>query len=154
MVYDWLMEENWNDWRTGRHVVCDLHAHIILTPKYRRRIMTPRVTNLLERVFREVCTRFECTLESFETSQDHAHLLIRYTPKTQLSTLIMSLKTNSSKQLRDQHWPETDQAFHDTHFWTPSYCIAAQEENPLATINRYIENQNKPRRKYDKKQRS
>ncbi|WP_158276322.1 IS200/IS605 family transposase [Bifidobacterium callitrichidarum] len=148
------MEENWNDWRTGRHVVYNLRAHIILTPKYRREIMTRRVTRLLEQVFGEVCTRFECTLESFEAIQGHAHLLIGYTPKTQLSTLIMSLKTNSSKQLRDQHWPETDQAFHDKHFWTPSYCIAAAGEDPIETMNQYIENQDKPRRKYDKKQRS
>ena len=26
--------------RSGRHVVYKLHAHIVLTPKYRRKVMT------------------------------------------------------------------------------------------------------------------
>ena len=31
------------DFRTGRHVVYNLHAHIVLVPKYRKKVMTPRV---------------------------------------------------------------------------------------------------------------
>ena len=145
------MTGNWNDWRTGRHVVYDLRAHIILTPKYRREIMTPRVTSLLRQVFEEVCDRFECTLESFDTDRGHAHLIVSYQPKTQPSTLIMSLKTNSSKQLQAQQWPEITQALGDGHFWSPSYCITSTSETPLNTIEQYIKNQEKPRRKYQKR---
>lgn len=151
MSYHWLMEDNWHDWRTGRHVIYDLHAHIVLTPKYRRKVMTPRVTSLLRRVFEEVCDRFECTLDAFETDQDHAHLLVSYPPKIQLSKLVQSLKTNSSKQAREQHWPEIENALWGDHFWSPSYCIASCGGAPLNVIKQYVENQGKPRRKYEKR---
>ena len=94
MVYDYVMTENTHDWHTGRHVVYELHAHIVLVTKYRRKVMSPRVTKLLGDTFREVCERFECELEEFETDKDHAHLLVAYPPKVQLSKLVMSLKTN------------------------------------------------------------
>lgn len=142
------MDENWHNWRTGRHVVYDLHAHIVLTPRYRCHVMTPRVASLLCDTFVEVCTRFECTLDAFETDGDHAHLLVSYPPKTQLSKLVMSLKTNSSKRIREQQWPEITQALWGEHFWSPSYCIASCGGAPLEVVKQYVENQDKPRRKY------
>lgn len=40
-----------DDWRNGRHVVYRLHAHIVLTPKYRRKVMTERVAADLKSSF-------------------------------------------------------------------------------------------------------
>ena len=53
-----------DDWRNGRHVVYRLHAHIVLTPKYRKKVMTERVAAELEATFVEVCTRFELTFRT------------------------------------------------------------------------------------------
>ena len=53
-----------DDWRNGRHVVYRLHAHIVLTPKYRRKVMTERVAADLKSSFEEVCGRFDTTLEA------------------------------------------------------------------------------------------
>ena len=70
------MTYNLDEWHSGSHVVHKLHAHVIMTPKYRRRVMTDRVTAELRRTFKEVCERFETTLDAFETDGDHAHLLV------------------------------------------------------------------------------
>lgn len=146
-----IMDENTHDWRTGRHVVYELHAYIVFVTKYRRKVMTPRVAKLLEETFGEVCERFECELEEFETDKDHAHLLVAYPPKTQLSTLVMSLKTNSSKRVREQDWPEVRQALRGDHFWSPSYCIVSCGGAPLEIVREYIRDQQKPNRKYRRK---
>lgn len=87
-----------DQWRNARHVVYRLHAHIVLVPKYRRKVMTKRVTDELETAFVEVCGHFGATLDAFETYKDHAHLLVSYPPKVALSHLVMSLKTNSSRR--------------------------------------------------------
>lgn len=42
-------------WHTSRHAVHALHVHLILTSKYRRAVMTPRVTALLKQGVAEVC---------------------------------------------------------------------------------------------------
>ena len=134
------------DFRTGRHVVYNMHAHIVLVPKYRRKVMTPRVTKLLGEVFGEVCRRYGATLDAYETDQDHAHILVTYPPKVALSKLVMSLKTISSLRIREHHWPEVTQALWGEHFWSPSYCVVSAGGAPLEIIKRYIETQQSPNR--------
>ncbi|EQD79159.1 Transposase IS200-like protein [mine drainage metagenome] len=99
-MYNYHMSTD--QFRTGRHVVYKLHAHIVLVPKYRRKVITKRVTDCLRESFDEVCSRYETTLDAFETDRDHAHLLISYPPKVSLSKLIMSLKTISSMRVREE----------------------------------------------------
>ncbi len=135
-----------DEFRTGRHVVYKLHAHIVLVPKYRRKVMTKRVTNCLRQSFEEVCARYEASLDAFETDQDHAHLLVSYPPKVALSTLVMSLKTISSLRVRKQHWPEVTRALWGTHFWSPSYRVVSAGGAPLEIIKAYIEQQQSPNR--------
>ncbi|WBL19993.1 transposase [Citricoccus sp. NR2] len=65
------MTESTDDWRNGRHVVYRLHALIVLTPKYRRKVMTNRVRDELADAFTEVCGRYGATLDAFETDTDH-----------------------------------------------------------------------------------
>lgn len=138
---------NPDEWRNGRHVVYKLHAHIVLTPKYRKRVMTKRVENLLGETFSEVCERFGATLDEFNTDHDHAHLLVSYPPKVSISTLVGSLKTNSSKRVREQEWPEVTKALWGDHFWSPSYAVVSCGGAPLETISKYIQRQGEPTRR-------
>jgi putative transposase len=71
-----------DDFRTGRHVVYKLHAHIVLTPKYRRKVMTKRVADCLRESFEKVCARYEATLDAIETDSNHAHLLEAVRPRS------------------------------------------------------------------------
>lgn len=135
------------DFRNGRHVVYKLHAHIVLTPKYRRHVMTDRVTDSLRGSFEEVCRRQGATLEEFETDSDHAHLLVSYPPKLALSTMVMSLKTISSMRVRGLQWPEVTQALWGEHFWSPSYAVVSCGGAPLETVAAYIRNQQSPNRR-------
>lgn len=136
-----------DEFRNGRHVVYKLHAHIVLTPKYRRKVMTERVGADLKDSFEEVCGRYGATLEEFETDQDHAHLLVSYPPKVALSTLVMSLKTISSMRVRAHQWDEVTRALWGKHFWSPSYAVVSCGGAPLETVAEYIRNQQSPNRK-------
>lgn len=147
------MTLDWHDWRSGRHVVYDLHAHIVLTPKYRRKVFTSRVTELIRDTFDEVCERQEVVIDAFETDQDHAHLLISYPPKVPLSKLVMTLKTMSSRRIRQKRWDEITSALWGDHFWSPSYAVVSAGGAPLEIVKQYVEDQDKPRRKYEKKPR-
>jgi putative transposase len=135
-----------DEWRNGRHVVYRLHAHIILVAKYRKKVMTKRVTADLRDSFEEVCSRFDVTLDAFETDTDHAHLIITYPPKVALSRLVMSLKTISSMRVRSHGWPEITKALWGDHFWSPSYAVVSCGGAPLDIIKKYVENQQAPNR--------
>ena len=73
--------------------------------------MTDRVSDEIKSAILEVCTRFDSTLDAFETDGDHAHLLITYPPKVALSRLVMSMKTLSAIRVRAKNWPEVQNAF-------------------------------------------
>jgi len=122
-------------------VVYRLHAHIVLTPKYRRKVMTDRVAADLRSSFEEVCGRFDVSLDAFETDQDHAHLLVTYPPKVALSRLVMSLKTISSMRVRSHGWPEVTKALRGDHFWSPSYAVVSCGGAPLDVVKSYVEHQ-------------
>lgn len=127
-------------------MVYRLHAHIVLTPKYRRRVMTGRVAADLRASFEEVCGRFDASLDAFETDRDHAHLLVTYPPKVALSRLVMSLKTISSMRVRSHGWPEVTRALRGDHFWSPSYAVVSCGGAPLDVVKAYVENQQSPNR--------
>ncbi|MGC9221236.1 MAG: IS200/IS605 family transposase [Solirubrobacteraceae bacterium] len=140
------MSADANDFRNGRHVVYRLHAHVVLITKYRRGVMTDRVRQLLIATTREVCERHDVTLVEADGETDHLHLLLDYPPKISLSTLIGAIKTNTSRVIRKQRWPEVTRALWGQHFWSPSYCVLSTGGAPIETVRKYIANQRSPNR--------
>jgi putative transposase len=132
------------DFRVGRHVVYLLHAHLVLVTKYRRGAITDRVRMLLVGTAREVCERHGAALIEADGEDDHLHLLIEYPPKVALSTLVGAIKTNTSKRVREQGWPEITNALWGDHFWSPSYCVLSTGGATIETIKKYIQNQREP----------
>jgi REP element-mobilizing transposase RayT len=74
------MNRDASQFRKGRHVVYDLHAHLVFVTKYRRGCITERVAAVLEGSFTKVCGDFDVILEEVGWEEDHAHLLISYPP--------------------------------------------------------------------------
>jgi putative transposase len=139
-----MSEENF---RNGAHVVYKLHAHIIFVTKYRRKVMTERVSNLIKQEFEKSCEKFKVELDEFETDDDHVHILITYPPKVCLSSLVKSLKIRSSKVIRQQNWDEVTSALWGNHFWSNSYCVVSCGGAPFQIIKKYIQNQKMPNKK-------
>ena len=52
-----------SEFRTGRHVVFSLTAHLVFVPKYRKRVISQRVFEVLREAWETVCADFECELK-------------------------------------------------------------------------------------------
>ena len=141
------MVDTQGNYRVGRHVVYDLNAHIVLVTKFRRGVITDRVRKLLIDTAREACLRHESELLEADGETDHLHLLISYPPKVSLSTLVMAIKTNTSKRVREQGWDEVTRALWGNHFWSPSYFVASTGGAPLEQVAAYVRQQREPNRK-------
>lgn len=129
--------------RTGRHVVFELHAHIVFVPKYRKRIFDRDALERLHQVFARVCGDFETTLVEFNGEPDHVHLLVNYPPKVALSALVNSLKGVSARRLRQER-PDVAKKYWKGGFWSASYFVASVGGAPLMVLRRYIESQRAP----------
>ena len=140
------MSDDPRDYRRGRHVVFRLQAHLVLVTKYRKGPITDRVRELLEAEARSTCERFEVQVLEVDGEADHLHLLIDYPPKVSLSKLVGAIKTNTSRSVRAQDWPEVRSVLWGEHFWSPSYFIESVGTNTRERIAEYIRNQRKPSR--------
>lgn len=125
-------------YQTGAHVVFKLSVHLVFVTKYRRKAITERVHAVMLAAFREVCAKFECDLTECGWEPDHAHLLVAYPPKVQLSELVQYLKGLSARRIRARRFPEVTSRLWGRAFWSPSYCAVSCGGAPLATVKAYV----------------
>lgn len=130
--------------RTGRHVIFNLHVHLVFVAKYRRKVFTKEVLDDLRSIFESVCTDFEAQLVEFDGENDHVHLLVHYPPKVSISKLVNSLKGVSSRMIRKKNHPVIREKLWGGALWSPSYFAGSCGGAPIAIIRQYIEQQNTP----------
>lgn len=129
--------------RKGRHVVHQMHCHLVFLPKYRKKCFDAKALESLHRIFRVVCADFETDLIEFNGEADHVHLLVNYPPKVSISGLVNSLKGVSSRRLRQER-PDIADKYWKGGLWSPSYFAGSVGGAPIDVLREYIENQNSP----------
>ena len=136
--------EKENDLRRGRHVVFNLHVHLVFVAKYRRKVFTKEILDDMRQIFESVCTDFEAQLVEFDGENDHVHLLVNYPPKVSISKLVNSLKGVSSRMIRQKNYPSIREKLWGGALWSPSYFAGSCGGAPISIIRQYIEQQNTP----------
>ncbi|MEM8777588.1 MAG: IS200/IS605 family transposase [Cyanobacteria bacterium P01_G01_bin.49] len=125
--------------------VSDLKAHLVLTTKYRRKVLTTPMIDRLHEIFESLLDKFDCKIVEFNSESDHAHLLFQYHPEIQLSKLVNSLKSVSSRKLRQEFLIELEKTYYKKKVvWNSSYFLASCGGVTISTLRKYIENQDKP----------
>ena len=130
--------------RRGRHVVSQLHAHLVFVTKYRHRVFGDEHLVALEKIMQDVCDDFGATLEEFNGEDNHVHLLVEYHPTVQVSRLVNSLKGVSSRLMRRDFPDLVRHYWRAKRLWSESYYVGSVGGAPLEVVRRYIENQNRP----------
>ena len=136
--------EKETDLRRGRHVVFNLHVHLVFVAKYRRKVFTKELLDDMRQIFESVCTDFEAQLVEFDGENDHVHLLVNYPPKVSISKLVNSLKGVSSRMIRQKNYPSIREKLWGGALWSPSYFAGSCGGAPISIIRQYIEQQNTP----------
>lgn len=129
-----------NQFRSRRHCVFKLHAHLVFIPKYRKNIFTKQILLFLENTFQNICDGFDTKLIEFNGESDHVHLLIEYPPKHPISKIVNCLKEASYRLLK-QKFPILKKYYWKNALWSPSYCVVSCGGAPLQIIKQYIQKQ-------------
>lgn len=127
-------------YRSGRHCVFAIHAHLVFVTKYRRDVLSDFAIRDLKAIFTKVCGDFGAKLIDCNGTDDHVHLLVEYPPQVQLSKLVNSLKGVSSRRLRVVR-PEVRGRYFKGVLWSPSYFAASCGGAPISIIKQYVEQQ-------------
>ncbi len=139
------MNKNKRFIRTARSV-SDLKAHLVLTTKYRKKIITSPILKRMEELSKDFCQKWNCECIEFNGEADHIHLLLRYYPQMDLSKFVNSLKTTTSRKIRQEFISELPLVYGRRHvFWNESYFIASCGGVTVETLKKYVQSQDAPK---------
>src|SRR5690606_1039935 len=130
--------------RSGRHVVFNLHAHLVFVTKYRRRVFDKAILEDMKAIFENIGKEYDVVFKEFNGEDDHVHMLIHYPPKVSLAKLVNGLKGVSSRRRR-QKWPELEKRYYKGVLWSPSYFAGSCGGAPIDILKKYIQHQNEPK---------
>jgi len=130
----------------GFRSVYSLTAHIVFVTKYRRMVINEAMLSRLAEIFKDTCTKWECTLVEFNGEVDHVHLLIRYHPQMELCKFIANLKTVSSRLIRKEFEPILSQVYTKPVLWTGSYFVASCGGVTVEQLKEYVQQQQSPQK--------
>jgi putative transposase len=117
---------------------------LVFVTKYRHKVFSDRHLTRLEEVMRAVCADFETELAEFNGENNHVHLLVNFPPKVAISKLVNSLKSVSSRRMR-QEFPElVRHHWRAQRLWSGSYFAGSVGGAPISVLRQYIEQQNRP----------
>ncbi|MUG93086.1 IS200/IS605 family transposase [Scytonema sp. UIC 10036] len=128
--------------RSGSHVVFSIHLHIVFVTKYRRKVFTQQMIDDMKEIFERVLESNNSKLADCNGEPDHVHLLIDLHPDNNISDLVASLKSASSRILREKYKSTIDKYYWGkAKLWHDSKCIVSCGGAPLETVKQYIQNQ-------------
>src|SRR3989337_2032925 len=84
--------------RHDRHTVSLLTDHLVITPKYRGKILTGEVAFVAEAIIRATCAEMNIKIIDMAVNVDHVHIFFQYPPKYSLSYIA---KKNQRKVKQD-----------------------------------------------------
>ena len=115
--------------------------HIVIVPKYRRKVIYYEYRKDLQEIIRTLCRYKQVEIIEGHMMPDHVHLLSSIPPKTSISSFMGYLKGKSALMMFDRH-ANLKYKFGNRHFWAEGYYVTTVGLNE-ATIKKYIQDQEK-----------
>lgn len=115
--------------------------HIVIVPKYRRKVIYNQYRKDLQEIIRTLCKYKGVEIIEGHMMPDHVHLLVNIPPQTSVSTFMGYLKGKSALLMFDKH-ANLKYKFGNRHFWAEGYYVFTVGLNE-STIKKYILDQEK-----------
>ena len=129
------------------HTTWNCKYHIVLAPKYRRKVFFAEKREAIREILRTLCQWKGVEIIEGEVCPDHIHLLVSIPPKMSISGFMGYLKGKSSIMIF-QKFGNMKLAYGNREFWCKGYYVDTVGKNTKA-IKEYIENQLKADRESD-----
>ena len=127
------------EWQSLAHVKWECKYHLVIVPKYRRKVLFGKVRRRIGQILRQLCRQRGVELIEGHAMPDHIHLVLSVPPKYSLAMVVGYLKGKSAIQL---HRPllGVKQGFTGKHFWSRGYCVSTVGLDEKM-IRAYVRNQ-------------
>ena len=129
-----------HEWQSLSHVRWECKYHVVIVPKYRRRVMYGRLKRQIGRILRELCRQKGVDLLEGHSMADHVHLCLSIPPKYSVAHTIGFVKGKSAVRIHRDLLRERRMT--GLHFWAPGYCVSTVGLDEQR-IRQYIREQEK-----------
>ncbi|MEI8350159.1 MAG: IS200/IS605 family transposase [Candidatus Omnitrophota bacterium] len=127
-----------------------MHCHVWFVTKYRKPILQDGMERAIKDIFAECIQRHKYKVLEYETNKDHVHLLVEVNTKEELSAVVRTLKSVSSREIHLGLCLQGKCRYHRRKpvekgkaFWATRYGYRQVQKIEIEKVRRYIRNQKK-----------
>ena len=129
------------DWTNQAHVKWECKYHVVILPKYRRKVFYGKVRRRIGEILRDLCRQKGVGLVEGKAMPDHIHMLVSVPPKYSIAMTIGYLKGKSAVRIHRQVLGTKGTLF-GRSFWARGYCVSTVGLDEHQ-IRQYIKEQEK-----------
>jgi putative transposase len=111
------------EWQSLAHVKWECKYHVVIVPKYRKKVLYGRLRGEVGKIIRQLCRQKEVELIEGHAMPDHIHLVLSIPPKYSVSMVIGYLKGKSAIHIHRKA-EGIKKGFTGRHFWSRGYCAS------------------------------
>ncbi len=127
-----------HEWQSLSHVRWDCKYHIVIIPKYRRKVFYGRLRRQIGTILRDLCRQRGVELMEGHAMPDHIHLCLSIPPKYSVAFVVGFLKGKSAVRIHRELLHERRMS--GLHFWAQGYCVSTVGLDE-ARVRQYIREQ-------------
>lgn len=134
-----------SEYKKLSHVVYRCDYHIVWVPKYRFRILTGVIAQLMEEDIRMQSEWLKCEIKEISIQRDHIHILVSVPPRVSISKLMGTLKGKTAIKVFKSYPELKRKPYWGNHFWARGYFVSTVglDEEMIRRYVRYQEKQEK-----------
>jgi len=129
------------DWQSQAHVKWDCKYHVVILPKYRRKVLYGKMRRGIGQILRDLCRQKNIELVEGKAMPDHIHMLLSVPPRYSIAMTIGYLKGKSATRIH-RELLHTKGTLFGRSFWARGYCVSTVGLDE-GQIRRYIRDQEK-----------
>ncbi len=119
----------------------NLLYHAVFSTKMRQELITPNLSDELYPYIGGIIRGEKGRMLKIGGTNNHIHILARFSPAISVSEMLRHIKGNSSK------WINKEKKSHARFEWQRGYAAFSVSESACETVSQYIENQEKHHKK-------
>jgi putative transposase len=128
------------EWESLAHVRWECKYHVVIIPKYRRKVLYGKIRKQVGVIIRELCRQRGIGLLEGHLMPDHIHMLLSVPPKYSIAHTVGFLKGKSAVRIHRELLQERRMT--GLHFWATGYSVSTVGRDE-EKIRRYIQDQEK-----------
>ena len=139
-------------YRRLAHAVYQCTYHVVWVPKYRYRVLTGGVAELIDHDIRSLCEWKDVEVLELSVQADHVHAVLSIPPKISVSSFMGFLKGKLAIKVMKSYPRLRKKPYWGNHFWARGYFVSTVGLNE-DLIRRYVRYQEEQERREDTERR-